>query len=269
MQDLALLDLALTTEGQGGDAAWRRAAIFADESGRAAWGPVAALMLGEVRDFTTALAAALPSAAGECLCWRVASVSCIGTLLGTGGACTRTWHRVTLVLTPWCAAEAAALSRPGAAVAAGGAGGGAAAVRWNVLRMSPSTGLRVISREQDLAAWNVRAKYYRWVLRSNTATVCPFTGRILRCPLTEEVCLDTSPRPHSRVGWCLRGLCGLTVAAQRGEDRFGVVLLCEPALPDIALTLLSAVLVLQHYTKFVVGSPVPAGVPGCKPSIVA
>ncbi|KAG2433562.1 hypothetical protein HYH02_012679 [Chlamydomonas schloesseri] len=174
MQDLALLDLALTMEGQGGDAAFRRAAIFADESGRAAWGPVAALMLGEVRDFTAALAAALPSAA----------------------------------------AEAAALSRPGASAAAGGAAGGAAAVRWNVLRMSPSTGLRVISREQDLAAWNVRAKYYR-------------------------------------IGWCLRGLCGLTVAAQRGEDRFGVVLLCEPALPDIALALLSVVLVLQHYTKFV------------------
>ncbi|GFR40748.1 hypothetical protein Agub_g1358, partial [Astrephomene gubernaculifera] len=165
MQDLALLDLALTAEGQGGEAAWRRAAIFADESGRAAWGPLATHMLGEVREFTLALAAALPSAA----------------------------------------ADAAAAGRAGA--------GAPATVRWNVLRMSPSTGLRVVSREQDLAAWNVRSKYYR-------------------------------------IGWCLRGLCGLTVAAQRGEDRYGVVLLCEPALPDIVLGLLSAVLALQQYTKF-------------------
>ncbi|KXZ57024.1 hypothetical protein GPECTOR_1g925 [Gonium pectorale] len=164
MQDLALLDLALTAEGQGGEAAWRRAAIFADDSGRAAWGPLTAYMLGELREFTLALAAALPSAA----------------------------------------AEAASTARSGA--------GASATVRWNVLRMSPSTGLRVVSREQDLAAWNVRSKYYR-------------------------------------MGWCMRGLAGLAVAAQRGEDRYGVVLLCEPALPDIMLGLLSAVLALQQYTK--------------------
>ncbi|GLC39723.1 hypothetical protein PLESTB_000439100 [Pleodorina starrii] len=173
MQDLALMDLAFTAEGQGGEAAWRRCAIFADESGRAAWGPLAAYMLAEVRDFTTALAAALPSAAAE--------------------------------------AAAATKPRAGGAAAAAAA---AATVRWNVLRMSPSTGLRVVSREQDLAAWNVRSKFHR-------------------------------------IGWCLRGLCGLTVAAQRGEDRYGVVLLCEPALPDIAAGLLSAVLALQQYTKFV------------------
>ncbi|PNH06060.1 hypothetical protein TSOC_007626 [Tetrabaena socialis] len=178
MQDLALLDLALTAEGHGGEAAWRRAAIFADESGRAAWGPLSAHMLGEVRDFTAALAAALPSAA----------------------------------------AEAAATARPGAAGAgSGSSAASAAAVRWNVLRMSPSTGLRVVSREQDLAAWNVRSKYHR-------------------------------------LGWCLRGLAGLTVAAQRGEDRYGVVLLCEPSLADIAVGLLAAVLALQQYTKFVVAT---------------
>lgn len=58
------MDLAIMAEGYGGEAAWRRAAIFADESGRAAWGPLASYMLGELRDFTAALAVALPSAAG-------------------------------------------------------------------------------------------------------------------------------------------------------------------------------------------------------------
>lgn len=175
MQDLALLDLTLTCEGQGGEAAWRRAAVFADESGRAAWGPLAGYLLGEVREFTAALAAALPNAA----------------------------------------AEAAAAGRLGSA-AAGGSGMGlsGAAVRWNVLRMSPSTGLRAVSREQDLAAWNVRSKYYR-------------------------------------IGWCLRSLAGLASAAARGEDRYGVVLLCDPGLADILAALLSAVAALQQYTKFV------------------
>ncbi|KAG2498083.1 hypothetical protein HYH03_003841 [Edaphochlamys debaryana] len=171
MQDLALLDLALTAEASTPEARWRRGAVFADESGRAAWSPLVAYLLGELRDFTAALAAALPSAA----------------------------------------AEAAAAARPGS----GPAGPCApASARWNVLRMSPSTGLRAVSREQDLAAWNLRSKYYR-------------------------------------IGWCVRGLAGLLVAAQAGEDRYGVALLCSPALPEVLQGLLSAVLALQSYTKFV------------------
>lgn len=58
-----LQDLADACEAQGGLAAWRRSAIFADETGRSAWTPLAAYMLGEVTDLTTALAAALPSGA--------------------------------------------------------------------------------------------------------------------------------------------------------------------------------------------------------------
>lgn len=54
---------------------------------------------------------------------------------------------------------------------------------------------------------------------------------------------------RSRVCWCLRGLAGLAVAAQRGEDRYGVVLLCEPTLPAVTAGLLSVVLALQQYVK--------------------
>ncbi|GIL51712.1 hypothetical protein Vafri_7648 [Volvox africanus] len=171
MQDLALLDLAVTAEGHGGEAAWRRTFIFMDQSGRAAWGPLASYMLGEIRDFTEALAAALPSASAD--------MTAASRLKGaTGPAASNT------------------------------------AVRWNVLLSSPSANLRILNEELDLAAWNVRNKFYR-------------------------------------INWCMRGLSGLAVAAQRGEDRYGVVLLCEPTLPTITLSLLSAVLALQQYTKSV------------------
>ncbi len=58
------MDLAAMAEGSSGDALWRRAAVFADESGRAAWSPLATYLLAELRDFNTALAACLPSGAG-------------------------------------------------------------------------------------------------------------------------------------------------------------------------------------------------------------
>lgn len=173
LQDLGLMDVAAMAEGQSGLAAWRRSAVFADETGRSAWSPLAAYMAGEVRDFTAALSAALPSAA----------------------------------------ADAAGAAGPGGRAP----GPAAAAVRWNMLRASPSTAQRRVSREQDMAAWGVRSKYQR---------VC----------------------------WCLRGLSGMAVAAQRGEDRYGVVLLCEPTLGDITAALLAAVLALQQYVKLTVAA---------------
>ncbi|KAF5843578.1 hypothetical protein DUNSADRAFT_12840 [Dunaliella salina] len=84
-------------------------------------------------------------------------------------------------------------------------------VKWNVLTATSGFGGAKVGKEQDRAAWSVRAKYYR---------VC----------------------------FCLRALSGMT-AASRAEDRFGVVLLCEPLLADVLASLLSTVLALQQYTK--------------------
>ena len=50
----------------------------------------------------------------------------------------------------------------------------------------------------------------------------------------------------------MRGLSAL-VAASRREDRYGVVLLCDPNLADILTTLASAVLALRQYTRVSVG----------------
>lgn len=69
------------------------------------------------------------------------------------------------------------------------------------------------------------------------------------------------PLTH-RIGWCLRSLAGLASAAARGEDRYGVVLLCDPGLADILAALLSAVAALQQYTKFVVGGNACDGAAG-------
>ena len=54
--------------------------------------------------------------------------------------------------------------------------------------------------------------------------------------------------PAPRLGACLRSLSALA-AASRKEDRYGVLLLCEPGLSDVLVTLASAVLALQQYTK--------------------
>ena len=65
---------------------------------------------------------------------------------------------------------------------------------------------------------------------------------------------DDSPsrRPCvSRLSACLRSLSALA-AASRKEDRYGVLLLCEPGLADVLVTLASAVLALQQYTKVAV-----------------
>jgi hypothetical protein len=43
----------------------RRAALYADESGRTGWTPVASLLVGELRDLLGALGAAMPALAGE------------------------------------------------------------------------------------------------------------------------------------------------------------------------------------------------------------
>jgi hypothetical protein len=43
-------------------------------------------------------------------------------------------------------------------------------------------------------------------------------------------------------------------AASRSEDRFGVLLLCEPNLADVVTTLLSATLALQQYGKAMVSA---------------
>lgn len=55
-----------------------------------------------------------------------------------------------------------------------------------------------------------------------------------------------------RLSACLRSLSAL-VAASRKEDRYGVVLLCDPNLADVLTTLASAVLALQQYTRILVG----------------
>ena len=58
----------------------------------------------------------------------------------------------------------------------------------------------------------------------------------------------TSPPPPLRLGACLRSLSALA-AASRKEDRYGVLLLCDPNLGDVLVALASAVLVLQQYTR--------------------
>lgn len=55
----------------------------------------------------------------------------------------------------------------------------------------------------------------------------------------------------------MRALSALA-AASRTEDRYGVVLLCNPHLADVTIALLSATAALQTYTRLVVrGRPDP------------
>jgi hypothetical protein len=70
------------------------------------------------------------------------------------------------------------------------------------------------TRAQDMAAWVVRARLHR-------------------------------------LSAALRAVSGLA-AASRHEDRYGLVLLCEPGLADVTSALLSAVLALQQYSKLTV-----------------
>lgn len=56
-----------------------------------------------------------------------------------------------------------------------------------------------------------------------------------------------SSRYH-RTSWCLRSLSALA-AASRHEDRFGVVLLCEPSLAEVVATLASSALALGEYSR--------------------
>lgn len=44
-------------------------------------------------------------------------------------------------------------------------------------------------------------------------------------------------------------LSGLVVAGQQGEDRFGVLLLCDPNLSDMLAACVSLSLVLQQFVK--------------------
>lgn len=62
-QDLTLQDLAAAASSVSTAATLRRAALFADESGRAAWLPIIQCLVGEVRDLTVALGAAMQSPA--------------------------------------------------------------------------------------------------------------------------------------------------------------------------------------------------------------
>jgi hypothetical protein len=159
--------------------------------------------------------------------------------------------------------------------------------------MSPSTGLSVVSREQDLAAWNVRSKFYRCALlplpQQDTHTGGsrgpPSRGGRAHAPATDRTCSGSRTTGHSphgyatarswphavavappgRMGWCLRALAGLAVAGSRGEDRYGVLLLSEPALPDVALALAATALALQHYVKQQVRErPLPCRAPAPK-----
>jgi len=99
-------------------------------------------------------------------------------------------------------------------VAAATSGGKSPApMQWNVLSASPTTGLRGVSKGQDNAAWVVRANFHR-------------------------------------LGFCIRALAALG-ASSRAEDRYGVVLLCQPALADVLVALLSCVSALQAYSRLV------------------
>jgi len=163
LQDHTLAEFAEIAEGTTAAHASRRADIFADETGRLGWTPLAGFLVEELREFAGTLGAALSAMTGENV-----------------------------------AAAKSSASRP-------------PRVQWNVLSAAGAFGGAKVGKEQDRAAWSVRAKYYR---------VC----------------------------FCLRALSGMT-AASRAEDRFGVVLLCEPVLADVLASLLSTVLALQQYTK--------------------
>ncbi|GAX81520.1 hypothetical protein CEUSTIGMA_g8948.t1 [Chlamydomonas eustigma] len=89
-------------------------------------------------------------------------------------------------------------------------GTAAAAAQWNV-KSATSAFQRQNMRDMELAAWALRSKY-------------------------------------SRFECALRILSSLA-AASRGEDRYGVLLLCEPGLADVVLNMASALLALQQYTK--------------------
>lgn len=58
-----------------------------------------------------------------------------------------------------------------------------------------------------------------------------------------------------RVRWASRTLSGLAAAAQRGEDCYGVVLLCDPNLADMVAALAALALALQAYSKHLVRVP--------------
>lgn len=62
-QDLTLQELAAAASSPGAAAVLRRTALFADESGRAAWLPIVNCLMGEVRDLTAALGAGMQSPA--------------------------------------------------------------------------------------------------------------------------------------------------------------------------------------------------------------
>eukprot|EP00798_Chlamydomonas_sp_ICE-L_P014470 gene14470-20491_t len=92
-------------------------------------------------------------------------------------------------------------------------------VQWNSVSLSSTSltsGGGGSRRAKDLAAWAVYNKAYR-----------------MKC--------------------AVRSIAGL-VSASRSEDRYGVVLLCEPTLADLVASLLSTILVLQQFVKHQTGS---------------
>lgn len=145
-QDLALLDLALLAEEVNPKTAWRRVALFADETGKAGWTPVATALLSELGDFVRALSAALPTVAADAAAKAAAA--------GGGGS-----------------------SRGGAADTASAA---AQHVQWNAVKAVAGAAKKAASKgggaskQQVLAAWHVQSRLHRtaWCLRALAALLC-------------------------------------------------------------------------------------------------
>lgn len=63
-QDLALMEFADLAEGNTAQHVARRADVFADETGRLGWTPLAGFLVEELREFVGTLGAALSAMAG-------------------------------------------------------------------------------------------------------------------------------------------------------------------------------------------------------------
>ncbi len=157
LQDLALQELCWLAEGQAALPASWRAAVWADEGGRATWTPLAGCLVGEIRDWLTTLAAALSGAPGEGA--RPGSAA-LGVASGSRLAHACTWRQGPEVLSTGLRARHASLVQAAADKAPAS---GMAKVQWNALALSSSTGTHGVSRAQDLAAWVIRAKFYKCV----------------------------------------------------------------------------------------------------------
>ncbi|KAJ9527467.1 hypothetical protein QJQ45_025791 [Haematococcus lacustris] len=122
VQVLALQQLAWLCEGRGPRFSALRSAVWADDSGRSGWTPLATFLMVEVRDMVAAVAAALPACAGDASRPKPSA--------GGAQVVRRAWNATSALLS---------------GAVGGGAGQGARPDTW----------------AQGRAAWTLRSRLYR------------------------------------------------------------------------------------------------------------